>query len=115
MKRLLILSFFLLSWIGEAEAQRPRQYKRIHQEAFKKILDGKIGVAIEQLKEFVETYPDDEESHYMLALAHARQNNRVQAIQSVQRALDAGLPAGRIVGGSLTGLEVLESEDRSLS
>ncbi|MDG2383108.1 MAG: alkaline phosphatase D family protein [Pirellulaceae bacterium] len=111
MKRLLILSFFLLSWMGEAEAQRPRQYKRIHQEAFKKILDGKVGKAIEQLEEFVETYPDDEESHYMLALAHARRNNQLQAIQSVRRALDAGLPAGRIVGGSLTGLEVLESED----
>ena len=100
---LLVLFLFSTSF-----AQRPKQYKRIHQEAFRKILKGRPDAALAELSTFLETYPDDEESHYMLAVAYAKQGKTEEGVASVTTAIEKGLPPGRIVGGTLTGLESLE-------
>ena len=112
MKNSIGLSILLLLCIASTSiAQKPRQYKRIHQEAFRKILNGQTDAALAELTEFLETYPDDEESHYMAAVAYARQGKTEDALASVSTALEKGLPPGRIVGGTLTGLESLEDTE----
>ena len=99
-----------------ASAQKPRkfklnQYKRIHQAALDSIVRGEIEQAKIDLQAVLERLPDDAESHYMLAVAHARQGNAEAALASVKAAMAAGLPASRFVTGTKTGLESLRDLD----
>ena len=56
-----------------AQAKKPKlnQYKRMHQDALANILQGKADQAKLDLNAILEKLPDDAESHYMLAVAHA--------------------------------------------
>jgi len=84
-----------------------KQYKRVHQEILKMIVEGKQKQAIMALREIVSVVPRDGESHYMLAVAYATDGQLEAAVTSVGEALDLGIPATRFLGGTKTGLEPL--------
>ena len=71
----------------------------------------KAAEAAKSLQALLEKTPKDAETHYMLAVARARLGQEEKAAQALQGALDNGLPPGRIVGGTRTGLESLAKTD----
>ena len=77
-----------------------KQYKRVHQEILKMIVEGKQKQAIMALREIVSVVPRDGESHYMLAVAYATDGQLEAAVTSVGEALDLGIPATRFLGGT---------------
>ncbi|MBT4694386.1 MAG: alkaline phosphatase [Planctomycetaceae bacterium] len=85
-----------------------KQYKRVHQEILKMIVDGKQKQAIMALREIVSVVPRDGESRYMLAVAYAAEGQLEAAVTSVAKALDLGIPRSRFFGGTKTGLEPLQ-------
>lgn len=97
---------FLALCFSPAAAQ---QYKRVHQNALDKITAGKSQAAIEDLQKFAAKSPQDAETHYMLAVAHAAAGDLDAAAASLQKAIELGLPPGRFLGGSKTGLEPLKA------
>ncbi|MEE3052741.1 MAG: alkaline phosphatase D family protein [Planctomycetota bacterium] len=88
-----------------------KQYKRTHQAALSLITGKKAAEAVKSLQAILAKTPKDAETHYMLAVAQARLGQEEKAAQALQGALDNGLPPGRIVGGTRTGLEGLAKTD----
>jgi len=86
-----------------------KQYKRVHQELLKLIVDGKEKQAIVALREIVTIVPRDGESQYMLAVAYAADGQLQAAVASVDKALKLGIPRSRFLGGTKTGLEPLRN------
>ena len=84
-----------------------KQYKRIHQAALALITGKKAAEAAKSLQALLARTPKDAETHYMLAVALAKLGQKEKAAQALQGALDSGLPPGRIIGGTRTGLEGL--------
>jgi alkaline phosphatase D len=84
-----------------------KQYKRVHQDILKMIVQGKQDQAIRVLREIVSVVPRDGESRYMLAVAYAADGQFDAAVASVDKALDLGIPPSRFLGGTKTGLEPL--------
>lgn len=83
------------------------QYKRVHQEILKLIVDGNQKQAIIALREIVTIVPRDGESQYMLAVAYVADGQIKAAVASVDKALKLGIPTSRFLGGTKTGLEPL--------
>jgi alkaline phosphatase D len=84
-----------------------KQYKRVHQDILKMIVQGKQEQAIRALREIVSVVARDGESQYMLAVAYAADGQFDAAVASVDKALDLGIPPSRFLGGTKTGLEPL--------
>ena len=97
-----------------APAQKMNQYKRIHQSAFRNVLGGTPEQAIKNLKKVLAQTPEDAESHYMLAVAHASRSRLDVADRHAQKAIELGMPADRFVGGTLMGLEKTATYKRLL-
>ena len=95
-----------------AAQKKPRlnQYKRMHQDALKKIMDGNLERAKLDLQAILQKLPEDAESHYMLAVAHAKSGNKDAAVSAVRQAIEAGLPVSRFLTGTRTGLESIQNE-----
>ena len=99
-----------------AQRKKPRlkprlnQYKRMHQDALKQIVEGSIPEAQQALEAILEKLPEDAESHYMMAVAHVKSGNKDAAIRSIREAIAAGLPASRFLTGTKTGLEPIKNE-----
>ena len=93
---------------AQKNTKRESQYKRVHQDALTSILGGDDEKAIELLNSFLQEGPDDEETHYMLAVAHAHAGRTETAIAMAQKAIELGLPAERFLAGSRTLLEGLD-------
>jgi alkaline phosphatase D len=72
-----------------------RQFKRVHQIAIRAVLDGQIAEAIEALERRSPEHPEDAETRFALAVAHAYDGNQEAALASAQEALSLGLPPGR--------------------
>lgn len=114
--RFVLVAFLLISasicvptW---AELPKPeKQYKRVHQAALTKILDGKIAETIADLKQLTEQYPDDAENYYLLAVAHAEAAEIEQAVAAAEKAIAAGLPPERFICGTRTGLRSLRKHE----
>jgi len=86
-----------------------KQYKRVHQEILKMIVQGKQTQAITALREIVSVIPRDGESQYMLAVAYATDGQLEAAVASADKALNLGIPRSRFLGGTKTGLEPLRN------
>ena len=84
-----------------------KQYKRVHQDILKMIVQGKQEQAIRVLREIVSVVARDGESQYMLAVAYAADGQFDAAVASVDKALDLGISPSRFLGGTKTGLEPL--------
>lgn len=78
---------------------KDKQYKRVHIRALQAILDGNADQAVEALRAYGEAYPQDPETWYMLALAHARQGDVREALKAAKQAHSLGLPIERFLAG----------------
>lgn len=78
---------------------RDRQYKRIHQYALRLILLLRFEEAKTFLQDHLKDFPSDAESHYLMGVWHARQTQTEQAADWFRRAIELGLPSGRIAAG----------------
>ena len=78
---------------------RDRQYKRIHQYALRLILLLRFEEARDFLLDHLNDHPEDAESHYLMGVWHARNHQPDRAADWFAKAIDKGLPPGRIVAG----------------
>lgn len=110
----LLVASLLLPAVAAAQAIKPKlklhQYKRLHQDALNQIVTGEVEQAKAALLAILEKLPEDAESHYMLAVAHAKNGDKTAALESMRAAIQAGLPASRFATGTKTGLESLREE-----
>ncbi|MGW8316645.1 MAG: alkaline phosphatase D family protein [Bacteroidales bacterium] len=90
------------------EAPADRFYKRRGQRQLLAILDGKPELAVEYCERRLEQDPSDPEVYFMLTLAYAsiagdaktgKRKWLVKAEESMQKALDLGMPFGRFIAG----------------
>ena len=84
-----------------------KQYKRVHQKALDLIRTGKAETAVKFLAVVEEKLSRDAETRYMLAVAQCTLGQADAAEASVEKALELGLPVGRIIGGSHNGLDAI--------
>ena len=84
-----------------------KQYKRTHQVALSMITGKKAAEAAKSLGALLKKTPEDAETHYMLAVALVKLGKLEKATEALQGAIDNGLPPGRIIGGTRTGLKAL--------
>ena len=109
-----ILSLLLLAiWasLSSAQLQRAKQYKRVHQDALSQIIEGHEVQAREMLTEFLQQWPDDAESYYMLTVAHAHAGRQQEAIDAAKKAIELGLPGERFIAGTKTLLAGLQDSE----
>lgn len=92
--------------LGGASKPRPdlsfrkeNQYKRVHQSSLRLILRGELDKTEDFLNEFLATHPDDEETLYMLGILQGQRGNTDMATNFLARAIEAGLPEGRLLAG----------------
>ncbi len=104
-----LLVFWLLlgATANTQDLKISKQYKRVHQNALKAIMAGETSAAETMLRAFLDEWPDDAESYYMLTVAYAQAGRTQAAIESAKRAIELGLPAERFVAGTKTLLEPL--------
>ena len=92
--------------LGGASKPKPQRsfskedkYKRVHQFSLRFILRGKLDKTEKFLTKFVERFPKDAESLYMLGILQGQRGNVDLAEEFMQRAIDSGLPDDRLVAG----------------
>ena len=97
-----ILALTVIAQVKGQKVPKPdfKQYKRIHQKALDLIRTGKAQTAVKFLAVVEEKLPRDVETQYMLAVAQCTLGKADAAEASVTKALEVGLPVGRIIGGS---------------
>jgi len=76
-----------------------QQYKGISRNQMTQIAAGKLDGAIEAAEGYLQNVPDDLESMFVLATAHAQQKQIDKAMGFVEKAVAAGLPIGRFLAG----------------
>jgi len=106
------IALFALMVVTQARAQKVpkpdfKQYKRVHQKALDLIRTGKAETAVKFLAVVEEKLSRDAETRYMLAVAQCTLGQADAAEASVEKALELGLPVGRIIGGSHNGLDAI--------
>ncbi len=89
-----IFLFFCIQFAGAA-----RQYKKIGTNAMSDVVDGKYDGVIEDTTAYLDEYPDDLESMYILAVTYASQGRIDKALDYVEQATAAGLPFARFLAG----------------
>ncbi len=120
MKRILILNALLFFTARASEAQvlspydlggasKPKiqkklgaeqeYYKRVHQTSLRLILRGETVQPKKFLEGYQAQYPQDAETAYMLGIIDAQVGNIDAATESMKKALELGLPVGRLVAG----------------
>ena len=75
------------------------QYKRIHQNALRAVLEANTTTSIEALKAHAQAHPNDAETWFMVAVAYTARDEMEQAMKSAKRAVDLGLPVERFLAG----------------
>jgi alkaline phosphatase D len=85
-----------------------KQYKRVHQYALRLINHDRLDDADAFLTGWAKKCPQDAETQYMLGVLAARRGQGDQAAACMSRAIDLGLPEGRIVAGPRALLEKVQ-------
>jgi len=75
------------------------QYKRVHQTSLRLILRGELEKTQKFLEDYQSQHPRDAETPYMLGMLHAQGGNIEAATESMKKALELGLPEGRLIAG----------------
>jgi alkaline phosphatase D len=75
------------------------QYKKISRESMADIVDGKYDAAVRGAESYLKDHPQDLESLYVLAVAHARKGNIETSLSYVEKAVEGGLPFERFQAG----------------
>lgn len=83
----------------DMKLRRDWQYKRVHQIALRYILLERYEEAEKFLQDFIAEHPDDAESRYSLGLLYAQTDEAEKAVAEFKKAIDLGLPPGRILVG----------------
>ena len=108
-----ILMTMIMGWAQTKPTKIPKpdfsQYKRIHQKALDLIRTDQEEIAVQFLNKVSKNLPMDAETHYMLAVAYCELGKIKEAESSVERALELGLPVGRIIGGIHNGLDAIRN------
>lgn len=104
----LIRALALACLAGTAKAQE--QYKRIGLEGISEIVSGNPDAAIERFNRHLAMAPDDAESQFGLALAHAARGDLAGGVAAARAAIADGLPAGRFVAGPRPLVEPLRGD-----
>ena len=86
-----------------------RQYKRVHQELLKQILEKDVDTAIAEMNEILSIVPKDGETHLMLALAYCQKDELPQALAHTRQAIEKGVPVSRFMAGEYSGFKKLWS------
>lgn len=87
------------------------QYKRVHQTALRLILRGELDRTETFLNQYLADHPQDAETLYMLGVLNAQKMQLPAAEDFLTRAVEAGLPPGRIVAGPRKMLQPLAGSD----
>ena len=96
-------------WLAGA-AKEP-QYKQLARDDIARMVDGDVRNVFKRCRAYLEEHPDDLESLYCLAAAHARNGELEEAMAYVRRAVEAGLPFGRFLAGPRDLLKPLTESD----
>lgn len=104
---LLANSFFLFAFLlalafdatGQNTVPQDIQYKKRPTEAIAKIAQGNPDEVIEEMEDFLSSFPTDAESLYCMAVAYSSKNKVPLAMIYVKRALASGLPIERFIAG----------------
>ena len=75
------------------------QYKRVHQYALRLLINGEADGSEKFLEKHLAKHPEDEETHFLLGVVTAQQGDAAAAANWLKKAVDLGLPPGRIVAG----------------
>jgi alkaline phosphatase D len=97
-----LVTAFLLLPLADSQGQTVNlgeEYKRIHQNALRAILDGNTTGSIQALRAYAQAHPNDAETCYMVAVAHTARDEMEQGMESVKRAVELGLPVERFLAG----------------
>jgi len=100
-----------LALVAAPTAGAAAQYKRHHQKQIKNLVAGKADAAVAFCEAFLQKNPDDLESHFILAVAHAQKKDIAKAMAHVEKAVAAGLDVGRFLAGPRDLLAPLTESD----
>ena len=70
-------------------------YKQVHRDMITDLSAGRTAKAVAGAETFLEKHPEDAESHFILAVAHAQKKDLDTAMAHVTKALAAGMPVER--------------------
>lgn len=84
---------------SQTRDKNDRQYKRLMRETFAELEVGYLDDAIQYLRPYLQKEPRDAEALYCLALWQTQQYQFDSAIVYIERALETGLPIGRLLAG----------------
>ena len=76
-----------------------KQYKRVHQYALRRIINGNAKRVEKDLRAHAAEHPADPETWFMLACAASAAGRKAEGTAYLERAHDLGLPAGRFLAG----------------
>ncbi len=79
--------------------KKEKQYKRVHQSSLRLILRGELDKTETFLNQYLSDHAGDAETLYMLGILQGQRGNIKDGETFLQRAVDAGLPDGRLVAG----------------
>ena len=79
--------------------RKEKQYKRVHQSSLRLILRGEIEKTEKFLNRYLAEHAGDAETLYMLGVLHGQKGEIELAETFLRRAIEAGLPEGRLVAG----------------
>ena len=104
---LLTISCFLLAIlmtlafevVAQNTVPQDIQYKKRPTEAIARIAQGNQDEVIQEMEDFLSSFPTDAESLYCLAVAYSSKNKVPQAMTYVKRALESSLPLERFIAG----------------
>ncbi|MCA9109426.1 MAG: alkaline phosphatase D family protein [Planctomycetaceae bacterium] len=85
--------------VPDMSLKRDWQYKRVHQLALRYILLGRLDEADSFLHDYLKEHPDDAETYYMLGVLAGQRGELDQGSGYLEKAVELGLPPGRIVAG----------------
>ena len=108
----LALALALQPTIAHSQTPNPKttQYKRVHQELMRLVIDGRAGKATQ-----TEVSREDPETCYVLAVAFAQLGDLDQAMRWVKEAVARGLPVGRFLAGPRGLLDPLQAYEPFLA
>ncbi|MFP4500376.1 MAG: alkaline phosphatase D family protein [Candidatus Hydrogenedentota bacterium] len=75
------------------------QYKRIHLNALRGVIDNVPEYVIGQLRAYAKDHPDDMDTWYCIALTEAQLGNDRAAVRAMKHALETNLPPERFLAG----------------
>ena len=91
--------------------RKENQYKRVHQSSLRFILRDQIDKTQTFLEKYLTEHPSDAETLYMLGILHGQRNELTKSEDYMKRAIEAGLPEGRLIAGPREMLKPLANSE----